>query len=261
MKIFSSIIALLLWTLTVTAQNLYTKTTQVGLGSTGILDTYLSQEKFSDMGLTVLSTSEKQKREDSPWTTMREHEVNISMVSDRSGNRDETHFGYNFFYGRQYKWKMGRRLQLQAGGMLNTEIGAIYNTSNTNNPVNARLSMQLMPTGTAAYDITLWRRTLRLRYEAQLPLAGFMFSPNYGQSYYEMFSLGNYDHNVVATSFVNAPTWRQQLSAEYPVTRRLTLRIGYLGHYQQSHVNNLKTHIYNHRFMIGIVKNVKIIKL
>lgn len=257
MKIFSCIISLLCC-LNLSAQNLYTSTSQVGFGSTDILDTYLSQEKFSDVGLTLLQTTEIQKSMNSRWTSMTEHELNFSMVTDRSGSREETYSDYHFFYGRYYNWQKGN-LRLQAGGMLNTELGFIYNTSNSNNPAQARLAIQLMPTGTAAYDFKLWRRTLRLRYEMQLPLAGLMFSPNYGQSYYEIFSLGHYDHNVVPTTFVCAPNMRQQLSAEYPVSKHLTLRVGYLGHYQQSRVNNLKTHIYNHRLMFGVVRRFSII--
>jgi hypothetical protein len=233
-------------------QRLTTQTYQLGIGGTNILDTYLSQEKFSGVGVTFLATREWQKA-DSRWSTMMEHEANFASTDDRADKRTELQGDYTLLVGRYYSWQLNR-LKLQAGGMTTLNAGVIYNLSNTNNPAQARFSLQLMPSATAAYDITLAGRTLRLRYEVQLPLAGLMFSPNYGQSYYEIFSLGNYDHNIVPTTIVATPNLRQQLSAEYPVNRNTNIRVGYLGHYQQASVNKLKSHIYDHRFMIGIVR-------
>ena len=238
------------------AQTSVTTAYEVGLGSTHILDTYLSQEKFRGTGLSVLIASER-RQPDRPWLTAIEHELNFTSADDRADNVNELQGDYSLFIGRHRTWQF-QRLELQAGGMAALNIGFIYNTSNSNNPAQGRLSLQLMPSGAAVYRFPLLGLQWTARYELQLPLAGLMFSPNYGQSYYEIFSRGNYDRNLVPTTFVSAPCFRQQLSLDCQVSRRLTLRIGYLGDYQQSSVNNLKSHIYHHRLMLGFVRNFSI---
>ena len=234
----------------------------IGLGTSNVLDTYLSQEHFKGAGVSFLSTIER-NRTDCRWSTIMEHEANISSVKDRPDSKHELEGAYNFYWGKLYSWQlMDNRLKLQAGGLVNASLGVIYNTSNSNNPAQARAHLNLMPTGTAAYRFQLFKHNLVARYELSLPLAGIMFSPNYGQSYYEIFSRGNYDHNIVPTTFVSAPEWRHMLTIDIPLTTRpssLTLRIGYLGNMQQAKVNNLRQHVYTHRILIGVTKRFSII--
>ena len=218
------------------SQKVVTRSTTVGIGGTNILDTYLSDEHFKGTGVSILSTIERQQP-DCRWSTLMEHEANLSLCN----------------------WQLlDGALSLQAGGLVNASLGFIYNTSNGNNPAQARAHLNLMPTGVASYRFQLFHKQMVARYELNLPLAGIQFSPNYGQSYYEIFNRGDYDHNVVPTTFVCAPEWRNLLTLDAAITRKITLRIGYLGNIQQMKVNNLRQHVWTHRFLIGITKRFSI---
>ena len=229
------------------SQKVITRSTMLGFGRTNILDTYLSAEHFKGSGISFVNTIERQRPE-KRWSTLMEHEANFSMTKDRAKTQQEMEGAYNFYWGKLYSWQLfDNSLKLQAGGLVNASLGFIYNTSNGNNPAQARAHLNVMPTGVATYKFNLWNKPLTARYEVALPLCGIMFSPNYGQSYYEIFSLGNYDHNAVPTTF-DVRLWKSA-----------ALRIGYLGNMQQAKVNNLRQHVYTHRLLIGFTKQFSII--
>ena len=233
-----------------------TTVNMVGFGSTNILDTYISQEKFHGEGITFLNLTQKD-RNGKKWSTIVQHEANFSLADDRADCSHEMEGNYGIYWGRFRQWMLPHQWTVEAGGLVNGNIGFIYNTNNSNNPAQARLSVNVMPSAIVTRPFSLFRQQFGLRYELDLPLAGVMFSPNYGQSYYELFNRGNYDHNIVPTTFVSAPSFRQQLSIDWHCCRSWSLRLGYLGNYQQAQVNNLKQHVYNHRLMIGVVKRFK----
>ena len=225
----------------------------IGVGSSRILDTYINQEKYSGIGFTYLYIKER-ARSERRWNSIIEHEIDLSSTKDRSKDNQMIEGNYYLYWGLYRHWQLfGDRLLLQAGGLANANLGFLYDTTTSNNPAQGRLSLNIMPSAVATYRFPLFGQQFAMRYELNVPLVGVMFSPNYGQSYYEIFNRGNYDHNIVPTTFVSAPSFRQMLSVDWRASEKWSLRVGYLGNYQQAQVNNLKQHVYAHRVMIGIV--------
>ena len=226
------------------------------LGSANILDTYLSQEKYTGSELRIISQSRK------PWRGFMQtfiYEGAFSFVSNRADNNDEMGGAYRFQYHLRRQWKAIGGFDIEAGAAIGAHVGFLYNTRNSNNPAQAYADLNLMPSAAVRHLFPLFKRQARLNYEVTAPLIGLMFSPNYGQSYYEIFSRGNYDHNIVPTTVASTPSLRHMFSLDFPLSRNnpsSMLRIGYLGDYQQAKANNLKQHHYAHLFVIGWTKTI-----
>ncbi|MBQ7665019.1 MAG: DUF3316 domain-containing protein, partial [Bacteroidaceae bacterium] len=156
-------------------------------------------------------------------------------------------------------WRIAPHLRLAAGPLAEISGGFTYNTRNGNNPAQGRFALLLAASGQAEYDFRVKRAVWTARAQLDIPVIGMMFSPNYGQSYYEIFSLGNYDHNICATTPFNAPSARLSALLEIPV-RKSRLTLGYEGNIRQSDANHLKRHFWGHYFVIGWSRKLKIIK-
>lgn len=230
----------------------------LGVGPSRLLDTYLTPEHFSGTGFSYLYQKEQLPDTTRRFTSTFEHEVEFANTHDRTDNTSNLELTYNLYWARYYNLRPNiKGLQLQVGAAANLCTGVIYNMTSSNNPAQARASLNIMPSATATYHFTLFgSQHFSVRYQLHLPLIGVMFSPNYGQSYYEIFSRGNYDHNIVPTTFISAPTFRQMATIQWHYSRRWALRVGYLGNYQQAAVNHLKQHIYTHRCLIGLTRTL-----
>ena len=229
----------------------------ISLGSANLLDTYLSPEKYNGIDLRYISHTLR-FTPGRRWAHRITHYGVIASGDDRNekGNLMQGLYTLDVAFIRQYDL-LGGRLHLLAGGMTDINLGAVYNSRNQNNPAQIRMSMQIGPTASARYDFDLFRRPFSIGYELSVPILGLMFSPNYGQSYYELFSRGNYEHNAVVTTPFNAPSLRQMLTLDFRLLGA-RLRIGYLGDIQQAKANHLKQHAYTHALIIGYVKNLRI---
>ena len=223
------------------------------VGSVNLLDTYLSQEKYKGTELRYVFQTFRPSERRPGWVTQQTSMLAFQDAAPRADNSDYIGGMFTYAYALRREWALGTQWSLEAGGQVEGGVGFLYSTRNSNNPAQARLYMNLGPSVAASFAFPFRKKRLRVRYEAAAPLVGVMFSPNYGQSYYEIFTRGNYDHNAVPTTAICAPTLRQQLTVDVPF-RRFSLRVGYLGDYQQAAVNNLKYHAYSHLLLVGIVR-------
>lgn len=262
-KTTNILLFLLLLPFAASAQEI-TNARMIGIGTSNILDTYLSPEKYKGTDIRYISHT---LRKSDSCSIIREiiHQGEFATVDNRSGNGHEIGGMYNFQYGWHYSGlnfatPCDGRLQIEIGGNIDLNLGFLYNNHNSNNPAQARAYLNITPTAAADWLFHISNRPFRLRYEIGIPVCGLMFSPNYGQSYYEIFSEGNYDHNAVVTWPGNQPSMRHTLTFDFNLIGT-TFRIGYLGDYQQAKVNSLKQHQYTHAVIFGIVKRFRITKL
>lgn len=232
-----------------------THATLFGVGGVRQLDTYLSPLNYRGpqvefMRETLRPTHWKHVSVQSLW------QADLSMTENRSGKMNMMGGNMSYDIGWHYNWLPPTipHLRLMAGGLVGGNIGFLYHTRNSNNPAQALASIRLSASVAAIYGFHIKRQHFNARYQLDMPLAGIMFSPNYNQSYYEIFTLGHGEHNIRFTYPVNAPSLRQQLTLDFPLASH-TFRVGYLCDIRQSHVNQLKHHAYTHAFMIGWVKH------
>ncbi len=238
-----------------------THSTMLAAGYRHALDTYLSQESYSGTEIRLLRENMRMTRFlDGRVSVQNLMQGNFAYMHSRSEDGKELSGLFDWNATWHYNHQAGTALRLLLGGGIGFHGGFVYNMRNGNNPAQARLSSDINLSAAAIYRLQLPKKTITLRYQAETPLLGLMFSPNYGQSYYEIFSLGHYDHNVCITHPFQALTVNQLLTADIPFGKAGTLRTGYVGAIRQYRVNSLKIHDWSHLFLIGYVKNFYLVK-
>lgn len=230
-----------------------------GAGLSNLYDTYLSPVTYKGPHLSFLrETLRPTHWLDGKISVQTMFDGYLAYAENRANTGNEIGGMLNYAIGWHYNWKWLNGLRIMAGGDIHAGLGALYNLRNSNNPVQARAQLYMAASAMAIYPFRIRKQPFTARYQITLPLLGGMFSPQYGQSYYEM-SLGNYDHNVCLTYPGNSPSMRHFLTIDFPI-KGLTFRAGYLCDIWQSKVNGIKTHTWNHSFMIGYVKHFTFIK-
>ncbi len=231
-----------------------------GIGHDNVLDTYLTPYEYSGPDVNVSYRSERLAR----WgkghvSTVRSLYVNAASVKKEWGSGEAVDGEINLRLAFLYNWKPAGNLRLALGPMAEVGLGGTYHWRSSNNPAQARLYADIGASALAEYAFRIRKRRLAARLLLDVPLVGAKFTPHYGQSYYEIFSLGHTDKIVSFTHPFNAPSARLTATLQFPLWGA-TITAGYLGEARQSHIKGLKYHAWTNAFVIGFVRRIKFLK-
>lgn len=242
------------------ANRYVTRATMYGVGHTNVFDTYLSPQEYRGIDFRISrETIRMTKLLDGNVSVQSFFQANLGYAHNRTDNNNTFSGLVNWNYGLHYQFHLTNNFKILAGALGDINAGFVYNLRNSNNPASARAYINLDASTMAIWHLKIKNYPIVLRYQANLPVIGVMFAPEKGQSYYEIFTLGNSSGVVQFTSLHNQPSLRQFFSIDLPI-RYSKLRLSYIADLQQSHVNEIKTHTYSHVFMVGFVKDMYLIR-
>lgn len=243
---------------TITPERIAVRSSQYGITHFNNLDTYLSNYKFTGLGIHYShEVFRDAKTGNYKWKYQRLFNGDIGYTTQQYNLQYAGLLNYN--WGGYHPFKVHQRLTLFAGVQIQLEGGALYVPGNGNSPVAVKLRTALAASAMAIYKFRVSKHAWTARYQTDIPLAGIMFAPQYGQSYYEIFGL-RHAKNIIAFTYPgNTPSWRHILTLDIPLKCKRyssTLRIGYTADLFQSNINHIKSHIYRNSFSIGFARTI-----
>ena len=243
---------------TIRPERIVVSCSQFGVTLLDNLDTYLSNYSHKGLGLNYAHEVFRNARTGNyKWKYQRLFNATAGYAI-QGGNLQVTALASQSWSGF-HAFEVAKGLTLLAGAQIQLEGGALYSLSNGNNPVAAKLRTALAASGMAIYRFPVRRSEWTARYQLDIPLAGIMFAPEFGQSYYEIFGLGHAKGIIAFTHPGNNPSWRHTLSLDIPI-KNTTLRIAYVADIYQSRINDINCHIYRNTFSFGFTRTIFKIK-
>lgn len=231
----------------------------LGGGYTNLLDTYLSPLHYG--GAHVALMGECFSQTDVPngrWYAQSLFALHGDYTTPRSGNGLTVGGMADYSYSQYYSfplWGNKQRACLYVGPQAQLRIGGIYNLRNSNNPAQLKLGVNLAASAIAKYAFSLWNVPMKVRLQTDLPLLGTAFAPDYGQSYYEIFYLGQSGGCAHVTSLHNNLSLRTYLSCDVEL-RPCTLRLTLGNDLYQWTLGRQHYRMFTHSVMLGYVRNL-----
>lgn len=236
------------------------RTFSLGGGYTSLLDTYLSPLRYGGGQVSLQSERFGQLTcENGRWFAQSLFTLHADYTTPRTGSGltigGMADYSYTYYYEAPLLSPQGGKFRLFIGPQGQLRIGGIYNLRNSNNPAQLKLGVNLAASAMGKYAFTLWGTPMSVRLQADVPLFGFAFAPDYGQSYYEIFYLGHQENCVHVTAPHNNLSLRTGLSYDVQF-RSCTMRFSMLSDLYQWQLGNQQYRMFVHSVMLGYVSNL-----
>jgi len=230
------------------------KASMLGFGTSGVYDSYLSPLKYSGENIGLYYEQMKNTGLMEGKISMQHiFNANYSWTKNETGTASYYTGMVEYNYGMHYRFKPADKLQIFAGMQAGGLLGFVYNSRNGNNPATGKAHLNLSLSAIADYKLRIKSQPFHLRYQLGLPFVGAMYSPQYGESYYEI-GLGDTKNLVYGASFHNYFSVRNMLTAEFPFNTFI-LRLSYLFSFYETRINELDTRLITNTFYIGFANN------
>jgi hypothetical protein len=229
--------------------------TLIGVGHYNIRNSYLSDDiGYTGWGLQLMN--ERMRNASLLNRRLSTQQVFYAHLSStlNPANTISALSGFaEYSYGYHYRFQPAPQLKLLAGAAAHGLLGFLYNTQSSNNPFALSADVDFNLSAAAIYSFRLKNYPLTLRYQTDMSLVGAAFAPNYEQSYYEIFGLGNYDGIIHFTSFHNKFAMRNFITLDFPI-ENFTIRVGYLNKLYRTDINKIEVRHVSHNIMVGFAK-------
>ena len=232
----------------------------LGGGYTNMVDTYLSPLRYGGGNVSLMSECFSQTTiPGGRWFAQSLFVLHGDYATPASGNGLTVggmgDYSYTWYYEAPLLSPQGGKLRLFVGPQAQLRLGGIYNLRGSNNPAQLKLGANLAASAMAKYSVALWDIPMGVRLQADVPLLGVAFGPDYGQSYYEIFYLGQGEGCVHMTSLHNNLSLRTHLSYDLQL-RPCTLRFTLANDLYQWTLAGQHYRMFTHSVMLGVVKNL-----
>lgn len=221
-------------------------------GSINALSTYLSPLPYKGADIGIYGTWSK-AMPFAPASAIMTFDSHASM--GRMENPAHTalmlDLDLDFNWGMGWRKRLPSNFQVTCGGNIDANGGLLWLPRNGNNPVAARAFINLGADASISWRWKIGRLPVLFSDRARLPLAGIFFSPEYGETYYEIY-LGN--HSGLAR--FGYPGNHFSLSNLFSVNLdfgRTAMQVGYRFEADTSWASHINTHIFRHFLVIGVI--------